>query len=182
MSASVLTRRAEQLPPTRFRPDKAKIKIELKVDYLEHKQKSLTTYEAVFAGNYKIRNPYPRLADVSFIFPFPRTAGTISNIQLLVNDEEPPGVRYGSDGIHFSSRFGPNAVKDILVTYNAHGLNNYIYALPHDRRIEELNLQMVLSWSTRYRFSLNHPATYHQEEDRKRLGPILELQQAYHPV
>ncbi|HAV43340.1 TPA: hypothetical protein DCX15_04920 [bacterium] len=144
LSAKAIPVRGEETVPIDFSPDEADIRIVLKINYLERHGRSIPTYEADFIGGYKVKNPYATAANISFLLPFPKTVKTISSAQLLLDDREPIEVHYASNGIYFNSEFASNETKDISVTYHTQGVDNYIYALDHDRRIEKLSLTMAL--------------------------------------
>lgn len=134
-------------PPRRERMEigasEVDIKLKLIVDYAREEKGPISYYDAFFSGRYKIENPGP-WSELSFDFPLPKTHGTFSNIQVLVDGREPDRVEYSSEKISFSTRFPTGGTKDIVVSYKASGTGDYIYALDHIRRIRDFSLTMDL--------------------------------------
>ncbi|MCL5035851.1 MAG: hypothetical protein M1269_01925 [Chloroflexi bacterium] len=95
-------------------------------------------YNADFAGEFILKNPYNEKAYIQFYMPLPGDGGVISNLRLLVDGVEPPDVTYTINNITWSGLFLPDEAKKLNVTYNALGMGRYTYALPKGERMKKL--------------------------------------------
>ena len=108
--------------------------VDLTVRYKKQDEVYLTTYDAVFKGDYEFVNPdedYP--SRIVLTFPFPPNVNTLSNLTMLVEGKEATSTRTTMKGITWAGWFKPGESKTIHVEYEAQGIDDYSYAVDHDR-------------------------------------------------
>jgi hypothetical protein len=108
--------------------------VDLTVRYKQQDEVYLTTYDAAFKGDYEFANPneeYP--SRIVLTFPFPPNVNTLSNLTMLVAGKEATNTRTTMKGITWAGWFKPGESKTIHVEYEAQGIDDYSYAVDHDR-------------------------------------------------
>jgi len=131
-------------------PTETAVEMKLSVHYEDHGEGRIDRvrvphYEADFKGSYTIENTTDRPQLITLQFPFPQTAGTLSNVYMEADGHEPAVARYKLEGINWSTKFLPNEKKTVTITYQANGLQNYRYALDHTRRLRKFSFVMEVS-------------------------------------
>jgi len=115
-------------------PESTDANLTLAVHYKKQEDVYLTTYDADFKGDYVFKNPnakYP--SRIVLTFPFAPNVNTLSNLKMTVNDKEATQTRTTMKGITWADWFKPGEAKTIHVEYDAQGIDEYGYAVDHDR-------------------------------------------------
>lgn len=115
-------------------PDRTDVDIDLVVRYKEQEDVYLTTYDATFSGDYDFTNPNTEdPSRIVLTFPFPPNVNTLSRLTMTVNGKEATQTRTSMRGITWAGWFKPEESKTIHVEYEAQGIDDYSYAVDHDR-------------------------------------------------
>jgi len=115
-------------------PDRTDVDVDLLVRYKQQEDVYLTTYDASFQGDYDFTNPnteYP--SRIVLTFPFPPNVNTLSKLKMTVDGKEATQTRTSMKGITWAGWFKPGESKTIAVEYEAQGIDDYSYAVDHDR-------------------------------------------------
>jgi hypothetical protein len=135
--------RGEQPRPSNAPPkagiEDSDVRVALQLDPLKMGGVYAHTYKADFTADYVIKNLQDQGAKLTFYFPFPPNAGTMYDLMLLVNGQEPEGVLYSAQGIQYSDTFAPREERPIHITYKAYGMGSFNYGLEHNRRVRKLH-------------------------------------------
>ncbi len=116
------------------------VRVLLQLDPLKMGGIYAQTYKADFVADYVIKNFQDQESKLTFYFPFPPNSGTLYDVMLQVNGQEPKGVLYSGQGIQYSDTFSPGEEKPIHITYKAYGMGSFNYGLEHDRRVRKLHV------------------------------------------
>jgi len=116
------------------------VRVLLQLDPLKMGGIYAQTYKADFTADYVIKNFQDQESRLTFYFPFPPNSGTLYDVMLQVNGQEPKGVLYSGQGIQYSDTLGPGEERPIHITYKAYGMGSFNYGLEHDRRVRKLHV------------------------------------------
>ncbi len=136
--------------PSPVTREKTDVSLVMVAKYGDEKDEDLRKYEATFKGEYRVRNKDEKeKVTVNIYFPFPSTADTLPDVNVMVGDHEPDGVKYTKQGVGWESEFGPGQVKEITVTYRAFGTEDFAYMLDRDERIKQFKFALTVSGTER---------------------------------
>lgn len=122
--------------------------VNLQMDYRKKGLVYYTGYNALFTGNYTIKNTDNEKIYLSFIFPYPMREGQgiLQDIKLLINNEEDRnGTEYQQNLILWTGLIEPSEAKEMTVMYKARGLNNYIYGFEPGKLINKFKMKIDVS-------------------------------------
>ncbi|HDQ70716.1 MAG TPA: hypothetical protein ENN19_01315 [Chloroflexi bacterium] len=114
--------------------------------YDEIKGVSATVYDLDFEGVYRIQ--YTGAAPTTtleLIFPFPEGLDTLNKVYFLVDGEEPPDAEYNLRSITWRTEAETLDEYEITVRYQARGIGSFRYTLDHGRRLEDLDVAIVVT-------------------------------------
>ncbi len=115
-------------------PRETDVDLDLTVNYKKQDEVYLTTYDAVFTGDYIFENPDPKNeSKIVLTFPFPPNVNTLSDLTLTVDGKEADNTRVSMHGITWAGWFEPEESKKIHVGYAAQGIDDFSYAVDHER-------------------------------------------------
>jgi hypothetical protein len=81
---------------------------------------------------------------VEIVFPFPTGLDTLNYVYFLVDGEEPDGVQYSLSKIVWWTDLEAGEEREIVVRYRARGVGSFTYALDRNRRLENLDVAIVV--------------------------------------
>lgn len=131
------------LPATMGATD-CRVRATLDARYEEVEGLSTTVYDLDFAGTYQVQNGGPATTTLELIFPFPEGLDTLNQVYFLVDGQEPRGVQYSLSGITWRTELVSGEAHEIEVRYRARGVGSFRYALDHDRRLENLDVEVAV--------------------------------------
>jgi hypothetical protein len=104
-----------------------------------------TVYDLDFEGSYRLRfsGPSPT-GTVEIVFPFPAGLDTLNQVYFLVDGNEPADVQYNLSNITWRTEMAAGEERGIVVRYRARGVGSFTYALDRDRRLESLDVVIVV--------------------------------------
>jgi hypothetical protein len=104
-----------------------------------------TVYDLDFEGTYTLRytGAVPTTT-LELIFPFPTGLDTLNQVCFLVDGEEPSGVRYSLNNITWWTEMASGDEREVVVRYRARGVGSFRYALEHNRRLENLDVEITV--------------------------------------
>lgn len=120
-----------------------RVRAALEARYQEVEGVATTAYDLDFEGAYLLRHA-GLTSTVELIFPFPTGLDTLNQVTFLVDGVEPPGVEYRLSGITWWTELKDGEEHEIVVRYRARGVESFRYALDHDRRLEELDVEIAV--------------------------------------
>lgn len=104
-----------------------------------------TVYDLDFDGVYSLRYSGPSpTGTLEIVFPFPAGLDTLNQVYFLVDGEEPSGVQYSLDKITWWTELAAGEEREIVVRYRARGVGSFTYALDRNRRLENLDVAIVV--------------------------------------
>lgn len=122
-----------------------RVRATLNARYEEAEGVTTTAYDLDFEGIYRMRHegsaPFIVL---EFIFPFPQGLDTLNQVYFLVDGEEPRDVQYSLGGITWRTEVERGEEHEIVVRYRARGAGSFRYALDHNRRTENVDVQIAV--------------------------------------
>jgi hypothetical protein len=119
----------------------------LKAQQEEFEGVSATVYDLEFHAEYKLGSPNDFVTEVEIFFPFPSNLETLHEVSFLVDDEEPLGVHYSTQGIRWQTQLFPEEEHIVTVSYFADGANTFTYALPQEQR-SDVDISIAVSGLT----------------------------------
>ena len=122
-----------------------RVRAVLDARYEEVEGVTTTVYDLDFEGTYTLRytGSVPTTT-LELIFPFPAGLDTLNQVYFLVDGEEPSGVRYSLDNITWWTDLAAGEEHEIVVRYRARGVGSFTYALDRNRRLENLDVAIVV--------------------------------------
>jgi hypothetical protein len=104
-----------------------------------------TVYDLDFEGTYTLRyaGAVPTTT-LELIFPFPAGLDTLNQVYFLVDGEEPSGVQYSLNNITWWTEMASGDEREVIVRYRARGVGSFRYALEHNRRLENLDVEITV--------------------------------------
>jgi hypothetical protein len=128
-----------------FGATECRVRATLDARYEEVEGVTATVYDLDFEGTYRLRygGPSPT-ATLEIVFPFPTGLGTLNRVYFLVDGEEPSGVQYSLDTITWWTELEAGEEREIVVRYRARGAGSFTYALDRNRRLENLDVAIVV--------------------------------------
>ncbi len=122
-----------------------RVRATLDARYEEAEGVTTTVYDLDFEGVYRMRHEGSAPFIVfEFIFPFPQGLDTLNQVYFLVDGEEPRDVQYSLGGITWRTEVQRGEEHEIVVRYRARGAGSFRYALDHNRRIENVDVQIAV--------------------------------------
>jgi hypothetical protein len=113
--------------------------------YEEVEGVTTTAYDLDFDGTYRLRYAGPApTTTLELIFPFPEGLDTLNRVYFLVDGAEPPDAQYSLGGITWRTEVGAGEEREVVVRYCARGVGSFRYALDHNRRLENLDVEIVV--------------------------------------
>ncbi len=97
---------------------------------------SVTLYDLDFRGDYRLSHPGDTETLVEWLFPFPANLETLHDMRLLVDEREPEGVSYSTQGIRWVTRLAARDEVQVVISYRAEGASSFSYSLPRERRVD----------------------------------------------
>jgi hypothetical protein len=149
-----ITRHYGTFPPKAGIED-SDVKVSLQLDPLKMGGIYAQTYKADFTADYVIKNFQDVASKLTFYFPFPPNSGTLYDVMLQINGQEPKGVLYSGQGIQYSDTLGPGEEKPIHITYKAYGMGSFNYGLEHDRRVRKLHVVVEVKGTDQVNLAYN---------------------------
>jgi hypothetical protein len=106
---------------------------------------NITVYDLDFEGTYTLRytGAVPTTT-LELIFPFPTGLDTLNQVYFLVDGEEPSGVQYSLNNITWWTEMASGDEREVVVRYRARGVGSFRYALEHNRRLENLDVEITV--------------------------------------
>ena len=122
-----------------------RVRAVLDARYEEVEGVTTTVYGLDFEGTYTLRytGSVPTTT-LELIFPFPAGLDTLNQVYFLVDGEEPSGVQYSLDNITWWTDLAAGEEHEIVVRYRARGVGSFTYALDRNRRLENLDVAIVV--------------------------------------
>jgi hypothetical protein len=122
-----------------------RVRATLDARYEEVEGFTTTVYDLDFEGTYTLRytGAVPT-ATLELIFPFPAGLDTLNQVYFLVDGEEPAGVQYGLNNITWWTEMASGDEREVVVRYRARGVGSFRYALEHNRRLENLDVEITI--------------------------------------
>jgi hypothetical protein len=104
-----------------------------------------TVYDLNFEARYEVRygGAGPTSA-IELVFPFPVGLDTLNGVYLLVDGAEPEDVDYSLSDIRWRDQAREAQQREITVRYRARGIGSFEYALERDRRLEHLDVTILV--------------------------------------
>jgi hypothetical protein len=101
-----------------------------------------TVYDLDFEGTYTLRytGAVPTTT-LELIFPFPTGLDTLNQVYFLVDGDEPSGGQYNLNNITWWTEMASGDEREVVVRYRARGVGSFRYALEHNRRLENLDVE-----------------------------------------
>jgi hypothetical protein len=128
-----------------FGATECRVRATLDARYEEVEGVTATVYDLDFEGTYRLRygGPSPT-ATLEIVFPFPTGLDTLNQVYFLVDGEEPSGVQYSLSTITWWTELKAGDEREIVVRYRARGAGSFTYALDRNRRLEDLDVVIVV--------------------------------------
>ena len=104
--------------------------------YEERDRVSATVYDLDFRGDYHLAHAGELDTLIEWFFPFPANLETLHDVRLLVDEQEPEGVEYRTEGIRWATYLDAGEEHEITIRYRAEGASSFSYSLPRERRID----------------------------------------------
>jgi hypothetical protein len=104
--------------------------------YEERDRVSATVYDLDFRGEYLLAHSGSLNSLVEWFFPFPANLETLHDVRLLVDDREPLGVDYTTQGIRWTTQLDAGEERHVVISYRAEGASSFSYSLPRERRVD----------------------------------------------
>jgi hypothetical protein len=122
-----------------------RVRATLTARYEEVEGVTATVYDLDFEGTYTLRyaGTVPTTT-LELIFPFPTGLDTLNQVYFLVDGEEPTDVQYSLDNITWWTEMASGDEREVTVRYRARGVGSFRYALEHNRRLENLDVEIVV--------------------------------------
>ncbi|MBN1812383.1 MAG: zinc ribbon domain-containing protein [Anaerolineae bacterium] len=122
-----------------------RVRAALNARYEEVEGFTTTVYDLDFEGTYKLRytGAVPTTT-LELIFPFPTGLDTLNQVYFLVDGEEPSGVQYSLNNITWWTEMASGDEREVTVRYRARGVGSFRYALEHNRRLENLDVEITV--------------------------------------
>jgi hypothetical protein len=122
-----------------------RVRAALNARYEEVEGFTTTVYDLDFEGTYKLRyaGAVPTTT-LELIFPFPTGLDTLNQVYFLVDGEEPSGVQYSLNNITWWTEMASGDEREVIVRYRARGVGSFRYALEHNRRLENLDVEVTV--------------------------------------
>jgi hypothetical protein len=124
----------DQVRPTLLPGQESHVRATLDARYEELGSVSVTAYELDFRGVYHLLHSGPETTQVELFFPFPGNLETLHGVYFEVDGEEPPEVNYTTDGMRWRTTLQPAQERQIVIGYQADGVNSFSYGLHHNQR------------------------------------------------
>jgi hypothetical protein len=121
----------------------SQVRATLAARYEEQGGVSVTMYDLDFAGEYQLTHTDPTSATVELFFPFPSNLETLHEVAFLVDDKEPEGVLFTTQGIHWQTVLEPGDTHNLTISYKADGANSFAYGLPQNQRAN-VNIEVIV--------------------------------------
>ena len=126
-----------------------RVRATLDARYEEAEGVTTTVYDLDFEGVYRLHHEGSAPFIVfEFVFPFPQGLDTLNQVYFLVDGEEPRDVQYSLGGITWRSEVQRGEEHEIVVRYRARGAGSFRYALDHNRRTENVDVQIAVQGLT----------------------------------
>ena len=122
-----------------------RVRATLDARYEEIEGVSTTVYDLDFDGTYTLR--YSGLAPTTtleLVFPFPDGLDTLNQVYFLVDGEEPSDAQYSLSNIIWRTQMESGQEHEIVVRYRARGVGSFHYGLDHNRRLENLDVEILV--------------------------------------
>jgi hypothetical protein len=104
-----------------------------------------TVYDLDFEGTYTLGyTGVVPTTTLELIFPFPTGLDTLNRVYFLVDGEEPSGVQYNLNNITWWTEMTSGDEREVIVRYRARGVGSFRYALEHNRRLENLDVEITV--------------------------------------
>ena len=122
-----------------------RVRATLDARYEEVEGFNTTVYDLDFDGTYTLRytGAVPTTT-LELIFPFPTGLDTLNQVYFLVDGEEPAGVQYSLNNITWWTEMASGDEHEVVVRYRARGVGSFRYALEHNRRLENLGVEITV--------------------------------------
>ena len=121
------------------------VRATLDARYEEVEGVTTTAYDLDFDGTYRLRYAGPApTTTLELIFPFPEGLDTLNRVYFLVDGAEPSDAQYSLSGITWRTEVEAGEEREIVVRYCARGVGSFRYALDHNRRLENLDVEIVV--------------------------------------
>jgi hypothetical protein len=122
-----------------------RVRATLNARYEEVEGLTTTVYDLDFEGTYTLRytGAVPTTT-LELIFPFPTGLDTLNQVYFLVDGEEPSGVQYSLGSITWWTEMASGDEREVVVRYRARGVGSFRYALEHNRRLENLDVEITV--------------------------------------
>jgi hypothetical protein len=131
--------------PSNLGATACRVRAALDARYEEVEGVTTTVYDLDFEGSYRLRYSGPApTGTVEIIFPFPTGLDTLNQVYFLVDGVEPGGVRYSLDNITWRTDLGAGEEREVVVRYRARGVGSFTYTLDRNRRLEDLDVTIVV--------------------------------------
>ena len=104
--------------------------------YEERDCVSATAYDLDFRGEYHLAHSGSPNSLVEWLFPFPANLETLHDVRLLVDDREPVGVDYSTQGIRWTAQLEAGEERNVVISYRAEGSSSFSYSLPRELRVD----------------------------------------------
>lgn len=131
--------------PTNFTVWENQMQAVLQARYEEQTGVSVTVYDLDFESHYHFQHaPTSITTTLELLFPFPGNLETLNGVQLLVDGTEPENVQYTTAHIRWLTTLAPGDEHDVVVKYQANGVNQFVYRLNQDRRTDNLDVQVTV--------------------------------------
>jgi len=121
-----------------------KVRATLDARYEEVEGVSTTVYDLDFDGAYTLRYSGPTTTTLELVFPFPTGLDTLNQVYFLVDGEEAADAQYSLSGITWRTEVESGAEHEIVVRYRARGVGSFRYTLDHNRRLENLDVEILV--------------------------------------
>lgn len=122
-----------------------RVRATLDARYEEVAGVTTTAYDLDFDAAYRLRYAGPALTTtLELVFPFPQGLDTLNQVYFLVDGEEPSDAQYNLSGITWRTEVEAGEEHEIVVRYCARGVGSFRYALDHDRRLENLDVEILV--------------------------------------
>lgn len=122
-----------------------RVRATLDARYEEVEGVATTVYDLEFEGTYLLRydGSIPTTM-LELVFPFPQGLDTLNQVYFLVDGEEPADVRYSLDSIVWWTQMEVGEEHEVTVRYRARGVGSFSYTLDHNRRLEDLDVEIAV--------------------------------------
>jgi len=122
-----------------------RVRATLDARYEEVEGVTTTAYDLDFDGAYRLRynGPAPTTT-LELVFPFPQGLDTLNQVYFLVDGVEPPDAQYSLSGITWRTEVEAGEEHEVVVRYCARGVGSFRYALDHNRRLENLDVEITV--------------------------------------